>query len=260
MNFGTALALMIIIITAGMAAERWLPVIRLTRLPALNLCYIPLYFLAQAILLPAVGPIATLAIASGGGGLFVLPSEGWALIPGAAAYIIVMDLGEYLFHRAQHRIPWLWAMHSLHHSDPEMNVSTTLRHFWAEAAIKTVTIYLAIGLLMKPSPMVLMVYAATSFWNFFPHMNLRVSLGRFALLLNSPHYHRVHHSRLPEHWDRNFAAIFPVFDWIFGTHYLPRPDEYPPTGLDDVGRISLPKALVWPLRRHVGFSQDAPGQ
>src|SRR5215471_5219333 len=34
-----------------------------------------------------------------------------------------------------------------------------------------------------------------------------------------------------EHWNRNFAAFFPIWDWLFGTVYIPKPMEYPPVGL-----------------------------
>ena len=61
----------------------------------------------------------------------------WAAFP---IFLLVTDLGEYLFHRAQHKVPLLWSMHSLHHSDPEVSALTTNRHFWADQLIKSVTI------------------------------------------------------------------------------------------------------------------------
>jgi sterol desaturase/sphingolipid hydroxylase (fatty acid hydroxylase superfamily) len=69
-------------------------------------------------------------------GLVALPGEGWALAASAAVYIVFMDFLEYLFHRAQHAWPILWAMHSFHHSDPSVNVTTTQRNFWLEGPIK----------------------------------------------------------------------------------------------------------------------------
>jgi sterol desaturase/sphingolipid hydroxylase (fatty acid hydroxylase superfamily) len=62
-------------------------------------------------------------------------------------YLLVADLGEYLFHRAQHWIPWLWKLHALHHSDADMNATTTERHFWGDQFIKAVTIWPAAALL-----------------------------------------------------------------------------------------------------------------
>ncbi len=58
----------------------------------------------------------------------------WLAVP---IYVVVQDLGEYLFHRAQHAIPLLWTMHSLHHSDPDMSALTSTRHFWGDRLIKS---------------------------------------------------------------------------------------------------------------------------
>jgi len=185
-----------------------------------------------------------------GGGLIRLPGEGWAIMLSAAVFIFAMDFAEYLFHRAQHGVPFLWEMHSLHHSDPSLNVTTTMRAFWLEPAIKAVFVYPIVGILFQVPPLVLTIYGVSKIYDFVNHLNLRVHFGRFWVVLNGPQYHRIHHSRDPAHFNRNFAAFFPVFDWIFGTHHRPMPGEFPVTGLDthDVPR-NLLEALAWPIRR-----------
>jgi len=166
----------------------------------------------------------------------------WA---GLAILLVVADLGEYLFHRAQHRIPLLWAMHSLHHSDPEMSALTTTRHFWGDQLIKSVTIWTVAGLVIAPTPEMSGLVALASLWHFTVHSRLRLDLGRWSWLLNMPAYHRRHHSALPQHYDSNFAALFPIFDVIAGSYR--RPDGFPPTGLDDAPR-HLGDVVAWPLR------------
>jgi sterol desaturase/sphingolipid hydroxylase (fatty acid hydroxylase superfamily) len=212
-----------------------------------NIAYLAPASLLQQALMPLV-PVAAAAIGGTGEGLIPLPATGWAILPAIAIYLLAMDLGEYLFHRAQHRIPFLWSMHSLHHSDPDLNISTTIRHFWAEHLIKGVTIYLAIGLIFKVSPIIASSYLLASFYNYFLHMNVRIGFGRLSWLLNAPQFHRLHHSRLPHHRDRNFAGLFPVFDYLFGTYRKPQADEFPPTGLDSGERpASVIEALAWPF-------------
>lgn len=173
---------------------------------------------------------------------------------GFPLFVIVMDLGEYLFHRAQHRIPILWAMHSLHHSDPEMSALTTERHFWADQLVKSVTIWTAAALVISPTPAMAGWFAALSLWNFVSHSRLRLDLGRWSWLVNTPAYHRRHHSRLPEHLDSNFAALFPIFDVIAGSYH--RPDGFPPTGLDRAPR-NWREMATWPLH-HRGDAKPAP--
>jgi sterol desaturase/sphingolipid hydroxylase (fatty acid hydroxylase superfamily) len=64
----------------------------------------------------------------------------------------------------------------------------------------------------------------------FTHANVKLRLGVLTPLIVGPQVHRIHHSRLPEHQDKNFAQYFPVIDKMFGTYHAPGPDEFPPTG------------------------------
>ena len=170
-----------------------------------------------------------------------------ARLPGWLAvvlFIVVADLAEYVFHRLQHRIPLLWSMHSLHHSDPEMSVLTTNRHFWADPLFKTITVWSAAAVVITPTPAAFAIYATLSLWNFVSHSQLKLDLGRWSWLLNTPAYHRRHHSSDPAHYDSNFAALFPLWDVVVGDYH--RPDGYPATGLDLRPR-TLGQVLAWPL-------------
>lgn len=166
----------------------------------------------------------------------------WVAFP---IVLLVSDLGEYLFHRAQHGVPLLWAMHSLHHSDPEMSALTTSRHFWGDQLLKSVTIWAAVGAVIVPTHEILAIGALISFWHFVVHSRLRIDLGRWSWLVNTPAYHRRHHSALPEHYDSNFASLFPIYDVICGSYH--RPDGFPPTGLDHAPK-GLRDVIAWPLR------------
>jgi sterol desaturase/sphingolipid hydroxylase (fatty acid hydroxylase superfamily) len=189
--------------------------------------------------------------------------HGPALIDGAdlpvwlavILYVLTYDLAEYLFHRLQHRIPLLWAMHSLHHSDPNMSVLTTNRHFWAEPLFKSVTVLSAAALLISPTPTALVVYSTLGLWNFVTHSQLPIDLGRWSWVINTPAYHRRHHSALPEHYDSNFAAILPIWDLLLGDYH--KPEGFPPTGY--VTRpTNLREQLLWPL--YHGRSDSIPAE
>lgn len=166
-----------------------------------------------------------------------------------ALFLVVRDCTEFLYHYAQHRIPALWAMHSLHHSDPEMTALTTNRHFWGDQFIKALTIWPLTTMIMSQTNAMLAVYSVISLYNYVIHANLKIDFGRWSWVLNSPAYHRRHHSRLPEHYDTNFAALFPIFDVIFGTYR--RPDGWPPCGQDEEPR-SFGDLLFWPVRKALG--------
>ncbi len=237
---------MLALVLLAMLLERRRPVDP-PRLAAarLNLPYLLVFSAAGPVTTLALGTLTVAAVNAAGGGLIRLSDSGWWLLPSFLAYLFVLDFLEYLFHRAQHRFAWMWAMHSLHHSDPAMNASTVDRHFWLEPAIKALSIYLLAGLLFATPGVILGMYAVLGFYHIVPHMNLRLGFGRGWWLLNSPQFHRIHHSALPEHYNCNFASLFPVYDLIFGTYHVPQADEFPPTGLDQ-HPTSLWQAVTWP--------------
>jgi sterol desaturase/sphingolipid hydroxylase (fatty acid hydroxylase superfamily) len=214
---------------------------------------------AEFLAAPVLAGVTTLTVNAAGGGIIELPSTGWGLIVGVAVYLVSMDLGEYLFHRAQHALPWMWAMHSLHHSDTEFDATTTVRHFWLDPLMKSVTIWLAVGVLFKAAPVIVAIYVVFTFYNFLTHSNIRLGLGKAWWVWNSPQYHRIHHSASREHCDVNFAALLPIFDVISGTYYRPKKDEYPATGLGTGQEPqSLVEAVTWPLHMRTGTAADAP--
>jgi sterol desaturase/sphingolipid hydroxylase (fatty acid hydroxylase superfamily) len=212
----------------------------LTNATALVLTLVSQFFLARLIAI-----YVTQLVNGAGGGFVDLRPLGWGV--GAVVFLLAMDLGEYLFHRAQHAIPWLWAMHSLHHSDSAVNVTTAERHYWLEPVIKAVSIWPAVALLFKVDGAILAVYAVATTYNLLNHTNVRLGFGPLSWLLNSPQYHRLHHSREARHYNANFAALFPVFDVIAGSYRMPERGECPATGLDV--RLERPLQLItWPVR------------
>lgn len=151
----------------------------------------------------------------------------------AIAFIALNDLGFYWYHRAQHKFGALWALHELHHSDREMNASTSYRTYWldypAQALAINVPVLLILG--VDHRGMVFMIGFSILMLT-FTHANIRLHLGAFTRVLVGPQMHRIHHSILPQHRDKNLAQVFPIYDIVFGTYYHPAKDEFPPTGTD----------------------------
>jgi sterol desaturase/sphingolipid hydroxylase (fatty acid hydroxylase superfamily) len=217
---------------------------------AFNLKYMFPYYGLRALFGPFASAAVVLAVNALGGGLIKLPEAGIGPIWSVTLYAIAADFFESAFHLAQHKLPALWKMHSLHHTDRELNVSTAIRHFWAEEILKYITIYAGIGLLFRANPTILTAYAILSFYNFYLHMNVKGGLGRFSWIINTPQYHRLHHSRRQEDYNLRYAAIFPLFDVACGTYRQPEKDDYPDTGLEDNGGPrSLSDAIFWPLKQ-----------
>ena len=175
-------------------------------------------------------------------------AAGKGLLVLAVAVWIAAVLGDfffYWFHRALHKSKILWQHHKLHHMDEQVEAITINRQNWIEVFIAALLIFAPVALLFKldkPDPAQLGLLAggfATLFGLFLGigHMNVRFQVGKASVLYCSPQLHRIHHSRLPQHQDRNFAFVFPLWDVLFGTYYAPLRDEFPPTGVEGESEI-----------------------
>lgn len=217
------------------------------------------YALIYAFFLFLIGPtlnnLTAMVVQRLGGGFVSLNFPGRDSILGQITafgiYFFLVDFFYYWFHRAQHRIPWLWDQHSLHHSPSAVNVTTAIYHHWTEGPLQSLLTVLPFLVLFKLDLSSLgIISGIIGFWQFFLHANWRLPLGVFTPVIAGPQWHRIHHSRLPEHTDKNFSAHFPIWDVIFGTYWAPHRQEYPPTGIDTGEEAkSVGEAALWPFAR-----------
>jgi len=241
----------ILLIFAGFALiERARPAERGQRFSAaaFNVQYLFLYQLINLLLLPAVTALVVDRLR----GLF--PSAfGFFKIDGlldgawkTVAFFFVYDFFYYWFHRLQHRWPFLWAQHKLHHSEEALNATTTFRHHWLEDLLRVFLIVLPMSMAfdLKPASAGAAAFVV-GLWPVFIHANLRLHLGPFARVVAGPQGHRIHHSIERAHLDRNLAAFFPLWDHLFGTYYHPRREDYPKTGLASGQKVTSLRQALW---------------
>jgi len=139
------------------------------------------------------------------------------------AYYLVFDFVYYWMHRAQHAIPWWWALHSLHHSQSQVSCWTNDRGSFLVDGLLQVAILACVGLVLgvDPSEFAVLMLAAELIQN-FSHTNVRVDFGSFLnRVFVGPTFHRLHHMRAnpmrPGLHRCNFAQALPVWDILFGT-------------------------------------------
>lgn len=171
-----------------------------------------------------------------GGPLFDLdlPDTKWAWFVHLAIFLVLYDFGYYWFHRCQHTWNWLWCLHKLHHTDEHINATTSFRHHWLENVCRIPFITIPMAFLIGiDSTMPIILFDLTLIWAVFVHLNIRLDLGHLTPVIAGPQVHRIHHSNLPQHQDRNFAAYLPVWDILFRTWKRPAKDEYPTCGTID---------------------------
>jgi len=166
----------------------------------------------------------------------------------AFLYLFVNDFFFYWWHRASHNIGWLWDLHVIHHSDENMNATTATRSHWTVFLLELFITILPTNLILGPIDAKIFAAAGVAAtWNFLIHSNVKISFGGFAPVIMGPQAHRIHHSILPHHRDRNFSSLFPIWDILFGTYYHPERGEYPPTGVENVRLETLSEMVLLPF-------------
>ncbi len=152
--------------------------------------------------------------------------------PVLAAAFVLDDLAYYWWHRASHRVRWLWADHVQHHSSQHYNLSTALR--------QPVTGVLTPGFLFRaplfvlgfPVPMLAFVHGLNLVYQFWIHTEAIGKCPRlFEAVMNTPSHHRVHHATNARYLDANYAGVFIVWDRMFGTFVAEEASDPPRYGI-----------------------------
>ncbi len=164
--------------------------------------------------------------------------------------IVVLDLFDYVWHRANHRLRPLWRMHKAHHADPEMDVTTALR-FHPGELIYSGIVKAAWVLVWGPTMVAWFLFEAlVSLCAQFHHSNidLPASVERvLSWLIVTPRYHAAHHAVDRRFGDANFATILSIWDRLFGTYAEPPADGAATKGENALG-LPVDRALAFSWR------------
>jgi sterol desaturase/sphingolipid hydroxylase (fatty acid hydroxylase superfamily) len=139
----------------------------------------------------------------------------------------------YWFHRASHRVRWLWATHSVHHSTTHFNLSAAIRLGWTGQLTGAFLFFLPLAWLGFHPIAIGITLALGLLYQFFLHTALDVRLGPLEWVFNTPSHHRVHHASNDRCLDRNYGSTLIVFDRLFGTFTKPPTNEPLRYGLKD---------------------------
>lgn len=196
------------------------------------------------------------------------PAPWWILVLFTGSMLLAYDISYYLYHVAQHRFPFLWELHKVHHS-AEVLVGITkdrvhpldelMNRMWdgvipgicfglwsvfaldpVEVTVFGINVYVMRNLLMM---------------DFVRHTHYKISFGPLDNIILSPHWHQLHHSADPRHYDKNFGLLLSIWDRMFGTAFVPDPDEDMKFGLLDRDKDdyqSLFGLYLLPLRKMGG--------
>lgn len=184
--------------------------------------------------LPIIGGLLMMALPLGSAGAALFAgAKGWGLfnrIDAPALLIlsvalIARTLLSYWMHRAMHAVPLLWRIHRVHHTDPALDISTSLRHHPLELVLGVVPLLGLVMALGLPVWAALLADAVMLAGSLFKHLDIELPprvervLGR---VLATPAIHRFHHSDRVAETDSNFGNLVIVWDFVFRTYTDPR--------------------------------------
>ena len=213
-------------------------VIALLNAAVIGLCFLPLWSWAA-------GPEFGL--------LHRFPMPGWLHTLFA---ILLLDVWTYWWHRLNHRIPFLWRFHRMHHSDPWMDVTTARRFHPGEilfSSLLRLPLIFVLGIYLQE----LLLYGALmGLVVDFHHANIALPEKTDRWLrawIVTPAMHKVHHSRIQAETDSNYTSLLSIWDRLFGSFRL-RPDlAVIEIGLDDWSEPpnqTVPGLLITPFNRN----------
>ena len=169
-------------------------------------------------------------------GLWPHASPVWAQ---ATLMLLAADFLRYWLHRAAHRYTPLWRLHAVHHSPERLYWLNVGRFHPLEKTLQMALDTLPFMLLGVGADVIALYFVFYAVNGFFQHCNIRLHFGWLNWIVSSAELHRWHHARCPEESDNNFGNNLIVWDWLFGTRYLPRdrssddlglPNRHYPTG------------------------------
>jgi len=174
---------------------------------------------------------------------------GWMRMLGATVIMIVtLDFCKYWTHYFHHENATLWPFHAVHHSaevltpltvsrvHPFYRVGQSLIIGVLAGFVQAVMLYVFIGKID-----LLTIGSANAGYLLFNalganlrHSHIWLSYGPFwERIFISPAQHQIHHSSAKKHFNKNYGEVFALWDWMFGTLYIPKEQEILEFGIAD---------------------------
>ena len=141
--------------------------------------------------------------------------------------VLLMDfVGAYLPHFTEHKVPPLWMVHLVHHSDHKVDTTTANRHHPLESIIRYVFTLAGVFIIGTPIGIVMLYQSLSLVATQFSHANIKLPKKVDYLLsfvLISPDMHKIHHHHQLPYTDANYGNIFSIWDRLLGTYiYMER--------------------------------------
>ena len=157
-----------------------------------------------------------------------LPLDDWRTW---VAGFLAFEFAYYWFHRASHRIRWLWATHVVHHTSEQITLLASLRLGWTSLLSAGWVFYVPLIFAGFDPRLIFAMLLINLRFQFWLHTEAIGRLGPLEWVFNTPAHHRLHHASNDCYVDRNFGGVLILFDRLFGTFVATAPGVTPRYGL-----------------------------
>lgn len=182
-----------------------------------------------------------------------------------ALSFLLMDLAFYYWHLANHRVPFFWRFHNVHHIDPDLDVSTAFRFHFGEITLSSVFSVVQVSFI-GISPWAFAIYQIVFQAEvLFHHSNLRLPIVFERLLskiIVTPRMHGIHHSQVQRENNSNFGTVFTWWDRVHRTLGLNIPQDEVTVGIPGYARPEdnrVINALLMPFRKQRDYWRRGDG-
>jgi len=162
---------------------------------------------------------------------------------------LVADFIQWSTHVMLHRVHWMWEFHKIHHSITEMGFAAHLRFHSMETVIYKTILYIPLTMVGFSINDLFLLHALTILIGHLNHANIKWSYGPLKYILNSPHMHIWHHmKKVPKQhpYGINFGISLSIWDYIFGTAYIPSSGKDIKLGFDQIEKY--PESFIGQLK------------
>lgn len=172
-------------------------------------------------------------------------------------FFVLLDFFQWITHIFLHRVDFLWQFHKIHHSVKEMGFAAHFRYHWMENIIykplKTLGVMLLGG--FEPQQAFVVHFIAITIGH-LNHSNIKLTWGPLKYVFNNPVMHLYHHAyELPKgKYGVNFGISLSLWDYLFGTNYIPETEGKIPLGFS--GDEEIPEGFI--RQQLYGFRKRKP--
>ena len=135
--------------------------------------------------------------------------------------LTLLDLiGAWLIHWLEHQVKWMWMFHLIHHTDPNIDVTSGLRHHPGENILRLLFTTLAVLVTGASFGLVMLYQTISAFFAALTHANIqfpKILDEPLSWIFVTPHFHKIHHNYVLPQTDANYGNIFSIWDHVFST-------------------------------------------